>query len=148
MELAMKEGADLDKIDFYKPDINTSFEFFKIGSRLVKDLETLQRVTYEIIEDYHKQNTRYLELRSTPKELGGKSKQDYIQAINEVIESALYDFPKIKVRYVMSVNRQCGIDAAKESLAVALGNNKYLVGIELSGDPRYGKFDEFAELFE
>ena len=50
----MKEGADLDKIDFYKINIEMAFEFFKIGSQLVKDLETLQRVTYEIIEDYSK----------------------------------------------------------------------------------------------
>jgi adenosine deaminase len=54
LELAEKEGADLDKIDFYNVTIETAFEFFKIGSKLVKDLPTLQRVTYEIIEDYNK----------------------------------------------------------------------------------------------
>jgi adenosine deaminase len=32
LKLAEKVGADLDKIDFYKVDINVSFEFFKIAS--------------------------------------------------------------------------------------------------------------------
>ena len=62
-------------------------------------------MTYEIIEDYVKQNTKYLELRSTPKELGGKTKEDYIEAIYEVIEVAERDFPNIKVRYLVSINR-------------------------------------------
>jgi adenosine deaminase len=32
LELAEKVGADLDKVDFYKVDINSAFEFFKIGA--------------------------------------------------------------------------------------------------------------------
>ena len=148
LELAEKAGADLDKIDFYKVDINCSFEFFRVAGPLIKDLDTLQRVTYEIIEDYNKQNTRYLELRSTPKELGGKSKDEYIQAIQEVIEAALTDFPKIRVRYIISINRQSGIEAGREALSLAVKHTKFVVGLELSGDPRCGDFADFKELFE
>lgn len=54
MELAIAKGADLDAVDFYNVNINSAFEFFKINAQLVNDLATLQRVTYEIIEDYHK----------------------------------------------------------------------------------------------
>ena len=75
----------------------------------IKYLDILQRVTYEIIQDYDRQNTRYLELRSTPKELAGKSKSDYISALFEVMECAKTDFPKCKVRYVMSINRQAPV---------------------------------------
>lgn len=54
MELAIATGADLDKIDFYNVDIATAFEFFKIVSKMVTDLKTLQKVVYEIIEDFVK----------------------------------------------------------------------------------------------
>ena len=74
LELVEKEGANIDKIDFYKINIDSGFEFFRVVNQIVKNLDTLQRITYEIIEDYNRQNCRYMELRSTPKELGGKSK--------------------------------------------------------------------------
>ena len=70
MELADAKGIDTDHIDFYNVDIKTAFEIFKVGDQLITDSQTLKRVTKEIIEDYAKQNTRYLELRSTPKIVG------------------------------------------------------------------------------
>lgn len=54
MELVMAKGVDLDAVDFYHVNINTAFEFFKINSQLVNDLDILQRVTYEIIQDFEK----------------------------------------------------------------------------------------------
>ena len=32
MELVMAKGVDLDAVDFYNVNINTAFEFFKVGS--------------------------------------------------------------------------------------------------------------------
>ena len=106
MELVMAKGTDLDKVDFYKVDIEGAFEFFKIASQLVTDIPTLKRVVYEIIEDFAKQNTLYLELRSTPKPLirSKSSAKDYIEAICEVMERAEDEFD-IKVRYLVSINR-------------------------------------------
>ena len=90
MELAMAKGADLDKVDFYKVDLEMAFEFFKIASQLITDVLTLKRVVFEIIEDFSKQNTKYLELRSTPKPLSGSktTPKEYIEAIIEVMERA------------------------------------------------------------
>ena len=105
MELVMAKGIDLDRIDFYNVTIESAFEFFKINAQIVQDLPTLQRVTYEIIEDYEKQNTRYLELRSSPKAYGDKTKKDCINAILEVFEAAESDMPTIKVRLLVSINR-------------------------------------------
>ena len=87
-------------------DIEGAFEFFKIASQLVTDISTLKRIVYEIIEDFSKQNTRYLELRSTPKSFKGSqtSARDYIEAICEVMERAEEEFD-IKVRYLISINR-------------------------------------------
>ena len=54
MELALAKEIDLDAIDFYNVNIGTAFEFFRIMAQMVTDLQTLERVTYEIIEDYEK----------------------------------------------------------------------------------------------
>jgi adenosine deaminase len=87
-------------------------------------------------------------LRSTPKRLGDRSKADYIEAIYQVIEKAQTDFPRIKVRYLMSINRGAGVDAAKEALELAATRNKYLIGIELSGDSRVSSFADFRPIFD
>jgi len=49
MELVLAKGVDLDAVDFYNVNISSAFEFFRINSLLVNDLDMLQRVTYEII---------------------------------------------------------------------------------------------------
>lgn len=138
MELVMLKGADLDKVDFYKVTIEGAFEFFKITSQLLTDLVTLKRIVYEIIEDFSKQNTRYLELRSTPKPLKGSNStsKEYIEAICEVMERAEEEFD-IKVRYLVSINRQAGIKKAQETFELVKEvKSPYICGIELSGDPR------------
>lgn len=105
MELALAKEVDLDAIDFYNININSAFEFFRITNQMVTDLETFKRVLYEIIEDYEKQNTRYLELRSTPKAFGEHSKKDCVQATLSVIKQAQEEMPNIRVRLLVSINR-------------------------------------------
>ena len=143
----MAKNVDLDPVDFYNVNIDTAFEFFKIGAQLVTDLETLQRVTYEIVEDFEKQQTRYLELRSSPKAYGDKSKTDCLNAILEVFQAAERDLPNIKVRLLVSINRQSSLESCQESLNIvkSMLPNPYIVGIELSGDPRQGEFATFEE---
>ena len=146
MELAMAKGADLDAVDFYNVNIGTAFEFFRINSQLVTDLATLQRVTYEIIEDYEKQNTRYLELRSSPKAYGEKTKADCLNALLEVFEQAEKDMPNLKVRLLVSINRQSSLESAQETLElVKETDSRFIVGVELSGDPREGSFTTFED---
>lgn len=72
MELAEKKNINIDHIDFYNVNIKTAFEIFKIVGKLITDLLILERIVKEIIEDYSKHNTIYLELRSTPKAFQSK----------------------------------------------------------------------------
>ncbi len=82
----------------------------------------------------------YLELRSTPKPFKDTTAQQYIDAVIEVIQHCETEFP-IKVRYLVSINRQAGVKAAKDTLdLVNEFKSPYICGIELSGDPRTGKF--------
>ena len=146
----MAKNIDLDAIDFYNITVESAFHFFTINARLVTDLATLQRVVYEIIEDYEKQNTRYLELRTNFKAFGDKTKLDYLNAILEVFENAEQNMPNIKVRLLASLSRNGTLQDAQETLEVVRENmnSPYIVGIEISGDPRSGDFGIFNELMQ
>lgn len=53
----------------------------------------------------------------------------------------------IKVRLLVSINRQAGLEAAQQTLELLKEvKSKYICGIELSGDPRTGKFDDYRGL--
>jgi len=65
--MVMERNINIDHIDFYNINLKTAFELFKISTELINSYDVLRRVTSEIIEDYSKQNCRYLELMSTPK---------------------------------------------------------------------------------
>ena len=131
-----------------------AFEIFKVGGQLITDCATLKRVTKEIIEDYSKQNTRYLELRSTPKVIGQiETKEQYVLAILEAIAEMSSQLPRVKVGYIVSVNRASDPALAVEAVDLAsklreTEHGRFLVGIELSGDPRKGSFADFKDQFK
>jgi hypothetical protein len=56
------------------------------------------------------------------------------------------------VRYVVSIDRTLGIEEAKDTLALCVEAQKenpgMIVGLELSGDPRAGSFDDLKPVFE
>jgi len=57
--------------------------------------------------------------------------------------------PSIKVRLLVSINRNQTLEDAQETLAaIKEFNSPYIVGIELSGDPRSGSFDTFSALID
>ena len=53
------------------------------------------------------------------------------------------------MRYIASINRSAPVEFAREVVELALEYKEkketYLVGVELSGDPRTGKFTDFRE---
>lgn len=117
MDLCLQKNLDIDHIDFYNVNIATAFEIFKVGSKLITDAATLRRVTTEIIEDYAKQNTRYLELRSTPKSVGAIStKEEYINIVLEAMSEMEKQIPSMKVAYLVSINRAHTDADAKEAI--------------------------------
>lgn len=149
LELAEAKNIDTDHIDFYNVDIKTAFEIFKVGSKLITDCSTLKKVVKEIIEDYNKQNCRYLELRSTPKIIGEiTSKEMYIDTVIEAINEMKEEIKTICVKFLISVNRTADSQTAKEAVDLIQKYKDPVVGLELSGDPRSGDFNNFAEEFK
>ena len=112
-----------------------------------------------MIEDYSKQNTRYLEIRSTPKARGDiQSKEQYIITILEAIQEMERSHRGIKVAYLVSVNRNSQVEELTEAIelleafrerASTQETTTYqpqrVVGLDISGDPRSGDFSKFLD---
>ncbi len=60
MELAKKKGIDTSKLETFEKSHENSLNFFKTAHQVVDSKEVLYRVTKEIIEDFHSENTVYL----------------------------------------------------------------------------------------
>ena len=76
---------------------------------------------------------------------------DYIRAIINEIELAEESNDKLKVRYIVSIDRTKSVEEARENLAMCVAARKessLVVGLELSGDPRKGSFSDFLPVFE
>lgn len=69
------------------------------------DLQTVERIVREIIEDYAKHNTIYLELRTSPKDFEGTTKVDYVNTVIKAIKEAEENNSRIKVRLLLSIYR-------------------------------------------
>ena len=68
------------------------------------------------------------------------------------MERAEEDFPSIKARFLLSINRMAPVSDAEEILElfdqVDETYREYMVGVELSGDPRSGSFSDFEPIFD
>lgn len=104
-----------------------------------------------MIADFAKENTIYLEIRSTPKQTATLSKIEYLEAIISGIICCQSCHSDILVKLIVSVNRADGPAAAKENLDVTLKlATKYpeiIKGMDLSGDPLKYNFQDFAPVF-
>lgn len=146
----MEKGVDIDHIDFYNVNIQTAFDIFSVVGKVTNSLDVLKRVLREIIEDYSKTNTRYLELRSGPKAFEGSTKDDYIKAVIGVFEECEELFPFIQVRLLISINRSAPMETNVEAYELAKKyiideKSKYIVGLDFSGDPRTNSFEDYIE---
>ena len=90
-----------------------------------------------------------MELRSSPKAFEGYTKEDYINTVINVIKEQEEVNPRIKVRFILSINRAASVEDAKSvvDLAIKYKEDKYVVGIEYSGNPLVELFDTFKSEF-
>lgn len=125
------------------------FEVFGLVHRAVSSLGAVARVTAEAVEDFRADGVRYLELRSTPRALGGASARDYVETVLRAARGAeAAARGEIDVRLVLSVNRRRPAGEARETLRLAREfAGRGVVGVEVSGDPSGGpSFGSFAPL--
>ena len=158
--LAREKNISLD-CD-YRLDLDQCFGLFKVVHQVISSQEILRRVVSEILEDFMADNVIYLELRSTPRSLAdGTTDRQYIYLLKSLISNhnAAYA-SKMLVKLIVSVDRSKSVNFAMETLQiidsvgihhVAKNSNsppqKVIVGLDFSGNPLGGRFEDFASVF-
>ncbi|CAM9272345.1 unnamed protein product [Ascophyllum nodosum] len=159
---ALRPGGDRSLSDCFK--------IFDVIHSVVSDLAAVRRITLETLQDMRGHNVRYVELRTTPRVLAdGTSRQDYIEAVLRVLR----DFETagntsetrdelsrgegssgLIPRLLLSIDRGRTVDDAMvvAKLAVKLRRNElwgaYVVGVDFSGNPTKGAFEDFRPALE
>lgn len=119
--------------------LDECFAMFHLIHEVVVSRAVLRRITIEAVEDFARDNVKYLELRSTPRALerDGASRADYVAVVVAALEEchAREDLD-IEVRLLLSINRNQSLEIAQETVKMALEWKRkcvYIVGIDLSG---------------
>ncbi|GMF11617.1 unnamed protein product [Phytophthora lilii] len=125
--------------------LDECFEMFGLIHQVVVSRRVLRRIVIEAVEDFAAENVKYLELRSTPRDLAedGASRQDYVDEVVSALEEcrARRDLD-IEVRLLLSINRNQPLHLAEDTVDMALErknkrNCPFIVGIDLSGNSEH-----------
>jgi adenosine deaminase len=152
-EFAEEAKLDLSAYSRVLNDSNRSltdcFDIFSIIHKVVRTRNHVQRLVHEMVEDALVDNVIYLEIRTTPRVLDDydKGKDDllgalayYIDGVIEAVEKAerFFEF-KVEVRILVSLDRGNKVPFHVSTLDLVrryhLAGNKYIVGVDVSGDP-------------
>lgn len=119
--------------------LTSAFEIFKISSKILVNLETVARVTREMIEDWNKQNTMYLEIRTTLKSIGDKPKSEYLSTVLAEIAKGNKKH-SLQTRLIIALNREYPIAdyfeafEALKQIENQLELKRLVVGVDYCGN--------------
>ena len=149
IELSSKEEQQQLEKCFSKIEPETPFIFSDLCSNIFKDINTVKRITKEVLEDWKKHNVIYMELITNL-----YSKKDKFTEINEANNLS----EKFNSRLVISLDKKSNISDYEEILKIY--NNientelkKLIVGIDYSGNTnipnhRENKYEEIIPIFD
>ncbi|KAK9877446.1 hypothetical protein WA026_018556 [Henosepilachna vigintioctopunctata] len=131
-------------------NLSDCFKIFGFAHKATATPEAVYLATKNVIREFYDDNVIYLELRTTPREeVGIMTAESYVEAVVKAIQDNTYD---ILVKLILSINRQHSPELSKNNLDVILKlKEKYpniIRGIDLSGDPHKGNFEDLKILFE
>ncbi|XP_057369753.1 adenosine deaminase-like protein isoform X1 [Daphnia carinata] len=117
--------------------LDECFQVFKIIHQLTDSEESIYIATVDVIKEFSEENVLYLELRTTPREIGG-SFETYVSAVIRAIDDCRKENVPILVKLLLSIDRSKGFDIAKQivDLTISLGHtrNDVVVGLDVSGN--------------
>ena len=125
-------------------NIDTAFPIFGIFHSVVTNVDRVYRITQETLEDYDKDNTRYMEIRTTPRANENMTKDEYLQAVSKAIKDHQGE---LDTRLLISENRGLSLEEAAENIRLASAYD-LAVGLDFSGNPKAANFGKFRELFD
>eukprot|EP00092_Neocalanus_flemingeri_P021537 GFUD01023359.1.p1 GENE.GFUD01023359.1~~GFUD01023359.1.p1 ORF type:complete len:352 (+),score=103.59 GFUD01023359.1:57-1112(+) len=120
------------------------FRMFAIIHTITDTPEAVRMAARDVIKEFDDDGVKYLELRSTPREVDGRmTKTEYCKSVLEEILAARDGGLGIKVKLLLAVDRR-KLDCLEETIElykVFRTSPRYenlLVGLDISGDPRMG----------
>lgn len=115
----LNEGdrEEVSKLFQNQMSFDNAFKIFKISSKVVTGLDIISRITREMIEDWAKANCIYLEIRTSIKAIGGRSKEDYLRTVLEEIYKGNQKF-EMQTRLIISLNRELPIEDYLDTLEI------------------------------
>lgn len=123
--------------------LNECFKLFKIAHDATASINSIYVATKHVIEEFHKDNVIYLELRTTPRQESNMTKTEYIGAVVRAIQESK-DF--ITVKLILSIDRRHSMEVSEDALNIILEMHKMypdiIKGIDLCGNPSQGTFHE------
>ena len=158
--LELAEARNIDVDSDAKLTLDHCFKLFGSVHKVISTVDIVKRITLDVIEDYMAENTIYLELRTTPRSLAdGTTPEKYVETLVQLIE----DHNKAKgdimlIKLILSIDRGSRFRDAVEISELAsdyrfISNStdypiKTIVGLDFSGNPNGGKFEDFSPLFD
>ena len=135
-------------IDGEQKTLSECFEIFKVVHKIVDNAEAVFIATKDVIEEFANDEIKYLELRSTPKNIGTMTKDLYMDAVTAAIKECNGNKEMgIITRFLVSIDRRNGKTVAEQTIDLAhkyQNMNDCVVGIDLSGDPTSGRSSDFT----
>lgn len=141
--------------------LSACFSIFDAIHKTVTSLATVRRIAREVLDDFAADNVKYLELRTTPRDLSDADAEGYVRALLDIFATherdaaAAVDGWPLTARLLLSVDRSGSAERAMATVELAArlrseaggDGAKYIVGIDFSGNPTRGEFCEFAAAF-
>ncbi|XP_033634004.1 adenosine deaminase-like protein [Asterias rubens] len=117
------------------------FDMFRLIHQLVDNREAVAIVTRNVIREFAEDGVRYLELRSTPRDVPetGMTKRSYVESVLSAIHESKDAGLDIIVRFMIAIDRGRDLKTAQETVKLAkefyASSGGVVVGLDLSGDP-------------
>ena len=133
--------------------LDACFAIFAAIHKTVTTLAAVRRVASEVLADFADDNVKYLELRTTPRDLQDADAEGCVRAVMDELARFEAAHPgRMLVRLMLSVDRTGGLDKAMATIELAAKlraeGGVYIVGVDFSGNPTRGCFAEYVPAFE
>lgn len=122
--------ASAADVDVGTRSLSECFRVFTLIHKAVSTLEAVRTVTREVLADFEADGVAYLELRTTPRAIGGASARDAVLAICEELEAfergaverrgASGRHTMSAVRLLLSADRSRGAEVCTEAVDLAI----------------------------
>lgn len=135
-------------------EMDHSFNIFKLIHKVVDDEEAVYQLTCSVIREFAADNVKYLELRSTPKDIPstGMTMELYVRTMLRAVQDCKAENLDIIVYLLLSIDRRNSVDVAQKTVDLAEKLCKEtggeVVGIDFSGDPAVGDAADFIPVFQ